>query len=136
MIPEIYISLVIEEDAVDDKLLALLKEMGATESWFKGQPKGKTILTHESNGCKFSAESQPTTDFYTERVISDFWNHIKLNKKELVEIIQKNDLAPIFSVIVYVVDTVPSIHLENTLLKELAQVNIGIDIDVIIRKKQ
>lgn len=78
---------------------------------------------------------------YTIALFTSFFgegigNHIKLNKKELVEIIQKNDLAPIFSVIVYVVDTVPSIHLENTLLKELAQVNIGIDIDVIIRKKQ
>lgn len=135
MTPEIYISLVIEEDALDDNLLISLEKMGATDSWLKGQPKGNAILTHENNGCKFSAEAQPTTDFYIERVVNDFWQYIKRNKKELIKTIQKNDLAPILSIVVYIVDIVPSIHLENTLLKELAQVNIGIDIDVILREK-
>jgi hypothetical protein len=135
MTPEIYISLVIEEEAVDNNLLNTLKEMGATNSWLKGQPRGKTVVTHENNGCRFSANDQPITYFYLEEVINDFWQHIKQNQKELVKTIQKNDLAPILSVVVYVVDIMPSIYLESPLLKELAQVNIGIDIDVIFRKK-
>jgi hypothetical protein len=130
MIPEIWISLIIEEEAVDDELLNIFSEMGATDSWHKGETKGRSIITYEYNGCAF--KSQPIRDLSVEDATNHFWDHFKLERNGLHKIVQKHDLAPILSIAVYASDVMPSIHFDSSVLKKLSLFNIGIDIDVIL----
>jgi hypothetical protein len=132
MIPEIHISLVIEEESLDEELLNKLIELGATNYWHKGQLRGKSRASHENNGCSFKAKA--TTNYNVESVISDFWQSVNQDRKELLKAICLHNLSPIISVVVHVHDIMPSIYLEKSLLKSLAQVNIGLDIDIYIKE--
>lgn len=130
MTPEIQISLVIEEEAVDDELLSIFSEMGATNFWHKGEAKGRSIITYEYNGCAF--KGQPTRSLSVEDVTNHFWDHFKLERNGLHKFVQEHDLAPILSITIYATDIMPSIHFDSTVLKKLAIFNVGIDIDVIL----
>lgn len=131
MTPKIYISLlIVVEESVSNELLDLLREMGATECWRKGQTKRKTTITYKNSGCAFRIE--PITGLSVESAISYFWDHISLEEIGLHQVIQQYSLTPILSVAVYVKDTIPSVHFESSDLKKLSQFNIGIDIDIIL----
>ncbi len=129
MEPEIYVSLVIEEEAITPELLNLFKKLGATTLWSKGRSKEKGHLAYQSNGCSFKAK--PVTGLSVEEVIYDFWKDIKENS-DLFKFIEQHSFMPILSIAIYADEIMPSIHFESYILREFLQFNIGIDVDIIL----
>lgn len=130
MIPEIHISLVIEEEFIDDEVLDTLGKMGTTESWHENQLRENSVSIHKNSGCAFKAH--PIIGWSVENAINHFWDHFKLEEVGLSSIVREHNLAPILSIAIYIDDAAPSIHLESSILTRLLESNIGLDIDIIL----
>lgn len=130
MIPQIYISLVLEDEIVDSKLIALFQELGATAIWKKGELKNNTALTRLNNGCSFSY--CPVNSFSVEDVIGSFLQFLEAEKPDVLEVIQTYHLNPTFSLTVYISNITPSVHLTPQLLEKLSNMNVALDLDLIL----
>lgn len=132
MIPEIYISLVIEEEAVNADVLHMLSKIKPSILWQKGQFRGKSSLAYTNNGCSFTMQSVIHTDI--GYALNSFWEYLEQKNVDLLkDIIDKYHLAPILSVTVYTSEIMPSIHFEQYALKKFERLNLGLDVDIILR---
>lgn len=131
MTPEIYVSLIIEDESVDEDVLIVLKKIGANSTWIKGQAKGNSSAIYKNNGCAFKLQS--IKDVSVDYAVNYFWAYFKLEESDLFkDIVQKNKLFPVLSIAIYANDIMPSIHLESHVLRKLVYLNIGLDIDIIL----
>jgi len=125
MIPQIYVSLMIQNEAMTLQDLDILNDIGATSCWMKGQK--KPINTYFTNGCKFESKSE--LSYKAGEVALHFVRELIDTKPELVEIICKYNLSPMLTIAVYFSDIMPGIVIDYAEIQFLAKYNISINFD-------
>lgn len=132
MNPEIFISLIVENEKVKGEVLDTLAGIDASVFWVKGQAKGKSLATHENNGWAFKAK--PIQTVYVDHALRQFWGSFDpKDLNMLASLVENYKLALVLSIAIYCNEIMPSIYLKSEMIKQLAHNNIEIDIDVILR---
>lgn len=131
MQPEIFVSLIIEDDIKTGKFLETLFENSVVFSWEKGQLKKDTLATYKKNGCAFKAN--PISTLSVGFALKHFFKSFQLDEFSIFsEAVKTYGLSPILSIAIYCDEIMPSIDLASSTIRKLAQNNISVDIDIIL----
>ncbi|HEY3376818.1 MAG TPA: hypothetical protein VGL77_04925 [Armatimonadota bacterium] len=126
MIPEIRVSLVIQDESITSDMLDKFTSLGATRCWTKGQL--KPLLSYSNNGCRFRSELISSCN--ADEVAVTFIKKLIEDSPEIFDIMHEYDISPMLTIAAYVADSMPSFYFESSAIKLLAQFNISINFDI------